>query len=69
MTAGTLRATLQHVMATDDRHVVGVHRTTAEREGKQLDVACCILFEVENDQIIDGREYFYNLHAWDGFWS
>ena len=33
--------------------VVGIHHNTAERDGK----------------VVDGREHFYDLHAWDEFWS
>ena len=69
LTGGTFRAALQHVLVSDDGHVVGVHRNTGERDGKHLDVTCCILFEVRDGRMIDGREFFYDLHAWDEFWS
>ena len=37
----------------------GRHPTnTGERNGKQLDVDCCIVFELENGRITDGREHF-----------
>ncbi len=49
--------------------MVGIHRNTAERNGKQLDVACCIVFELEDGRITDGREHFFDLYAWDEFWS
>jgi hypothetical protein len=49
--------------------VIGIHHNVAERNGKQLDVYCCIVFELENGRIVDGREHFYDLHAWDKFWS
>jgi len=68
-TAGTFKATLLDVLPGDDGTVVGIHHNTAERNGKQLDVYCCLVFEVENGQITDGREHFYDLHAWDEFWS
>jgi len=41
----------------------------AERDGKRLDVYCCTVFELENGRIVDGREHFYDLPAWDEFWS
>ena len=68
-TGGTFKATLQHLLKSDDGHVVGVHRNTAERDGKRLDVGCCIVFEFKDGRIIDGREHFHDLYAWDEFWS
>jgi hypothetical protein len=68
-TGGTFKAQLQRVLTDEDGRVIGIHRNTAEREGKQLDVYCCIVFEVEDGRITDGREHFYDLHAWDEFWS
>ena len=68
-TEGTFKAALQHVLTDDDGRVVGIHRNSAEREGKQLDVYCCIVFEFKDGRVTDGREHFYDLHAWDEFWS
>jgi len=68
-TGGTFKATLQHLLESDDGRVVGVHHNTAERNGKHLDVGCCIVFEVKNGRITDGREHFSDLYAWDEFWS
>jgi ketosteroid isomerase-like protein len=68
-TDGTFKATLQHVLTTDDGQVVGIHHNSAKRNGKQLDVYCCLVFEFKDGQVIDGREFFYNLHAWDEFWA
>ena len=67
-TRGTFKATLLHVLTSDDNRVVGIHRNTAERDGKRLDVGCCIVFEFKDGRVIDGREYFYDLYAWDEFW-
>lgn len=68
-TGGTFKATLQHVLTSDDGRVVGIHHNTAMRNGKKLDVYCCLVFEFKNGRIIDGREHFYDLYAWDEFWS
>src|SRR3954449_3646674 len=38
-TGGTFRAELKHLAADDDGHVVGIHRSTGDRNGKHLDVA------------------------------
>ena len=68
-TAGTFKAELQHVLTDADGRVVGVHRNTGERNGKRLDVTCCIVFEIEDGRVVDGREHFFDLYAWDEFWS
>ena len=68
-TNGTFRAELREVAADGEGHVVGVHRNTGTRNGKQLDVDCCIVFEIRNGRAMSGREYFFDLHAWDAFWS
>lgn len=68
-TGGTFKAELRYVAAAEQGRVVGVHHNSGERDGKRLDVECCIVFEVKGGQIVSGREHFYNLHAWDAFWS
>ncbi len=68
-TGGTFKAELQHVLTSDDGLVVGVHHNSAERNGKQLDVMCCLVFEFKDGRVVDGREHFYDLNAWDEFWS
>ena len=68
-TGGTFRAELQQLLADDDDRVVGIQRSTAERDGKHLDAGNCIVFELKDGRITDGREHFYDLYAWDEFWS
>jgi hypothetical protein len=68
-TGGNFRAELRHVLADDDGRVVGIHHNSGERNGKSLDVDCCIVFELRDGRISDGREHFHNLYAWDEFWS
>lgn len=68
-TAGTFKATLLRVLTGEDGRIVGIHRNTAKRGGKELNVDCCLVFEFKDGLLIDGREYFYNLHAWDEFWA
>jgi hypothetical protein len=68
-TGGTFKATLQRVLTSDDGRVVGIHHNSAKRNGKQLDVDCCLVFELKDGRVIDGSEHFYDLHAWDEFWS
>ena len=49
--------------------MVALHHNSGERNGKRLETDCCIVFEVKNGQIVPGREHFYDLHNWDGFWA
>ena len=67
-TGGTFRAELQHLLADGDR-VVGIHHNSAERDGKQLDVDVCLVFQLENGRITEGVEHYRDLYAWDEFWS
>jgi ketosteroid isomerase-like protein len=68
-TGGTFKADLKRLLTDEDGRVVGIHHSVADRAGRHLDVYCCIVFELENGRIVDGREHFYDLEAWDEFWS
>jgi ketosteroid isomerase-like protein len=68
-TGGTFKATLQHVFKGDDGRVIGIHRNGAKRNGKHLDVVCCLVFELKDGRVISGREHIDDLYAWDEFWS
>ena len=68
-TGGTFRAELDDLLADGDDRVVGIQRSTAERDGKQLNVGDCIVFQLKDGRITDGREHFHDLYAWDEFWS
>jgi hypothetical protein len=68
-TGGTFKAELRHVMSDADGRVVAVHHNTGQRNGKSLGVDCCIVFDLENGRVTDGREFFYDLKAWDEFWA
>ena len=68
-TGGTFRADLRRVLTDEDGRVIVIQQNVGERDGKHLDVYCCIVFELENGRIVDGREHFYDLCAWDEFWS
>lgn len=69
LTGGSFQANLLDVVANVDGTVVGIHQNTAARDGKSLDVGCCILFEIRDGKVVDGREHFFDLHAWDTFWA
>lgn len=68
-TNGTFRADLNELLWNSSGRVVGIHRNTAERKGRRLDTGCCIVFELSEGRIVDGREHFFDLHNWDEFWS
>lgn len=68
-TQGTFKAKLQRILKSDDDHVVAIHHNTAERDGKKLDVDCCLVFEIKDGKVIEGKEHFFDLYAWDNFWS
>jgi ketosteroid isomerase-like protein len=68
-TGGTFKAELRHVTADDEGRVSAIHHNSGVRKGKRLDVDCCLVFQLENGRVTDGKEHFYNLHAWDEFWS
>jgi uncharacterized protein len=68
-TGGTFQAELQHLLADDQGRVIGMQRSTAQRDGKRLDVGNCIVFELRDGRITDGREHFHDLYAWDEFWA
>ena len=68
-TNGSFKAILKDIAICENGRIVGIHRNTAERSGKKLDIDCCIVFEMRDGLIVDGKEYIYDLHAWDSFWS
>ena len=68
-TGGTFQAELEQLFAGPDGRVIGLQRSTGERDGKRLDVEDCIVFELKDGKVVDGREHFEDLNAWDDFWS
>jgi uncharacterized protein len=68
-TGGTFRAELERLVGDDDDRVVGIQHSTGDRNGKHLDVRDCIVFQLKDGRITDGREHFHDLYAWDEFWS
>jgi uncharacterized protein len=69
VTGGTFRAELLSALPDDEDRVVGIQRSTADRDGKHLDVGNCIVFEFMDGRVVDGREHFHDLYAWDEFWA
>jgi uncharacterized protein len=68
-TDGSFRAQLVSALPDDEGRVVGIQRSVADRGGKHLDVGNCIVFEFKDGRVVDGREHFHDLYAWDEFWA
>jgi ketosteroid isomerase-like protein len=68
-TNGTFRPNLRCLTSDDEGRVIAMHRSMGERNGKQLDVDCLIVFELKDGRLMSGAEYFSDLYAWDAFWS
>jgi ketosteroid isomerase-like protein len=68
-TNGTFRATLRNIVDGGDGLVVAMHHNTGARDGKDLDVDCCLVFRFQDGRIVECREYFSDTYAWDDFWS
>jgi ketosteroid isomerase-like protein len=68
-TGGTFRAELQDMTADAEGRVVGIQRSSGDRNGKHLDVSNCIVFQLKDGRVTDGREHFEDLYAWDDFWA
>jgi ketosteroid isomerase-like protein len=63
-TEGTLRANLEELTADDEGRVVGIQHSTADRNGKHLDVGNVIVFQLKDGRITDGRHHYAPLTAW-----
>ena len=68
-TGGTFRAVLGHLIGDDEDRVVGIQTSKADRDGKHLEVGNCIVFQLKDGRVVDGKEHFHDLYAWDEFWS
>jgi ketosteroid isomerase-like protein len=68
-TGGTFRCDLKRVLTDEAGRVIGIHHSVARRRNKRLDVYCCTVFELVDGRIVDGCEHYYDLKAWDEFWS
>jgi ketosteroid isomerase-like protein len=68
LTDGTFRANLHSLVAEGDT-VIARQTNTATRRDRQLDANVCVVFEMRDGRIVEGREYQYDLYAWDEFFS
>jgi uncharacterized protein len=68
-TNGTLNVQLRHVLVDGRGHAVSLHRSTAERHGKHMELDGGIVFRIVGDKVTDLDECFDDLDALDDFWS
>jgi uncharacterized protein len=68
LTAGTFRAKLHDVEA-DDRHAVGMHLATGEREGRRLEDREVLAFHVRDGKVMEVWQYIADQYTYAGFFS
>jgi hypothetical protein len=65
---GTFRASLHDVVANDD-HVVGLHSSDAERDGRATRSPTVLVFHVRDGRIAETWSHHYDQHEFDQFWA
>jgi ketosteroid isomerase-like protein len=68
-TNGTLRVELLQVLVDGRGHAVTLHRSTAQRGGKQLDENGGIIFRIVGDKVTDLDECIEDIERSNAFWS
>jgi uncharacterized protein len=68
LTGGTFHLELEDVVA-GDRNVVALFRGHGRRDERTLDNPTCLRMRIENGQIVELREFVWDLYAVDEFWS
>jgi hypothetical protein len=65
---GTHRIELHDVIGNDE-HVVALHTTRAERNGRQLEVNAVQVFHVRDGKVTEAWTYHTDINSVDEFWS
>lgn len=65
---GTFEFELVDVLATGDR-AVALHGLTARRDGRVLDMASAVEFEIHGGRITEVTVYHDDTYAFDEFWA
>jgi ketosteroid isomerase-like protein len=65
---GTFRATLHDVVANDE-HVVGLHSSDGERDGRSVRSPTVLVFDVRDGRIAETWSHHYDQYEFDEFWS
>ncbi|MBD9732941.1 nuclear transport factor 2 family protein [Streptomyces sp. H28] len=68
-TGGTLDVGMEHILVDGRGHAVAVHRFRAERQGRRIDEAGCIVFRIVGDKITDLDECVEDIDTANEFWS
>jgi ketosteroid isomerase-like protein len=68
LTAGTFRVEVHGVVA-DDRHTVGLHLATGEREGRILEDREALVFHIRDGKVVEAWQYIENQYTYDEFFS
>jgi len=64
LSGGSISVELHDVLANDD-HVVGLHRTSAQREGKSFETTNAIIFHMRDGRVSEAWEHAFNLYGQD----
>ena len=65
---GTFRASLHDVVANDD-HVVGLHSSDGERDGREARSQTVLVFHIRDGRIAETWSHHYDQHEFDEFWA
>jgi ketosteroid isomerase-like protein len=65
---GTFRATLHDVLANDE-HVVALHSSDAEREGRTARSPTALVFHVRDGRITETWSHHHDQQEFDEFWG
>lgn len=68
-TNGTFRVEMQRLFVDGRGHVMSVHRFSAARAGRKIDLAGGIVFRIVGEKITDLDECVEDLTAADDFWA
>jgi ketosteroid isomerase-like protein len=68
LTDETFRLELTDVLA-NDRHAVALFRGTGSRNGMTLDNPTCLQMRIEDGQVVELREFVWDLYHVEEFWS
>jgi hypothetical protein len=59
-----------HDVVANEEHGVGLHMTTATRNGKQLRVETVLVFHLDGEgKITEAWEHFHDQYAYDEFFA
>jgi uncharacterized protein len=53
----------------DDRHTVGLHLATGEREGQTLEDREVLVFHIRDGKVVEVWQYLENQYTYDEFFS